>query len=73
MFELRNVCRFSAVTLLREISVLQLTTNLELLIVYVGGLTATYLLNFLSWTEMTDVRMGYMELRRVESPLNIQN
>jgi len=22
---------------------------------------------------MTDVRMGYMELRRVESPLNIQN
>jgi len=35
-------------TLLRGISVLQLTTNLELLIVYAGGLTATELLNFLS-------------------------
>jgi len=59
-------------TLLRGISVLQLTTNLELLIVYAGGLTATELLNFLSWTELNDVRMGYMELRRVESPLSIQ-
>lgn len=48
-------------TLLRGVSVLQMTTNVELLIVYVGGLTVTYLLNFLSWTEMSDVRMGYVE------------
>jgi len=41
MFELKNVCRFAAMTLLRGISVLQLMTNLELLIVYVGGITAT--------------------------------
>jgi len=73
MFVLRNACRFSAVTLLRGACVLQLTTNLELLTVYVGGLTATYLLNFRSWTEMNDVRMVYMELRRVKSPLSIQN
>jgi hypothetical protein len=41
MFELRNVCKFSAMTLLRGISVLQMMTNLELLIIYVGGITAT--------------------------------
>jgi hypothetical protein len=48
-FELRNVqYRFSAMTLLHGVNVLQLAINLEMLIVYVGGLKAAYLLNFLS-------------------------
>ena len=47
-FELRKACRFSAMTLLLGVCVLQITKNLEMLIVYVDGLTATCLLNFLS-------------------------
>jgi hypothetical protein len=47
-FELRNVYRFSAMTLLRGVNVLQLAINLEMLIVYVGELKAACLFNFLS-------------------------